>query len=278
VRAVTVQNELDADQGGKMPACPWPEEDEERLLVALGPLLEASGTKIWALDHNYNLWGRVLDQLSKPRIKKHVETVAWHGYLGAPEMMRNVKERFPDVEMHWTEGGDDYKFPDYMTNWCKWGATYSGILANGPRSITAWNLALDERGRPNIGPFACSGLVQIHSETRAITQTGLYWALVQHARAFHRGAVIVASHDANGELPAVNGTLVVQPGSSSPETGIPYSAATSRVFHAAAKNPDGSMVLMLTNPGDAREVTVACGGHTAKVALTADSITTLRWN
>jgi glucosylceramidase len=278
VRAVTTQNEVDADQGGKMPACPWPEEDEERLLIALGPLLEASGTKIWALDHNYNLWGRALDQLSKPRIKKYVNTVAWHGYLGAPEMMRNVKVRFPDVEMHWTEGGDGYKSPDYMTNWCKWGATFSGILANGPQSITTWNLALDERGRPNIGPFDCCGLVQIHSVTKEITQTGLYWALVQHARAFRRGALIVASHDANADLPAVNGTLAVQPGSSSPETGIPYSAATSRVFHAAAKNPDGSMVLMLTNPGDAREVTVACGGQSAKIALTADSITTLRWS
>src|SRR5258708_35801382 len=29
VRAVTTQNEVDADQGGRMPACPWPEEDEE---------------------------------------------------------------------------------------------------------------------------------------------------------------------------------------------------------------------------------------------------------
>jgi len=37
------------------------------------------------------------------------------------------------------------------------------------------------------------------------------------------------------------------------------------------------MVLVLTNPGDAREVTVACGGQTANIALTADSITTLRW-
>jgi len=46
VRAVTTQNEIDADQGGRMPACPWPEEDEERLVAALGPLLEASGTKI----------------------------------------------------------------------------------------------------------------------------------------------------------------------------------------------------------------------------------------
>ena len=273
VRALTIQNEIDADQGGKMPACAWPEEDEERLIVVLGPLLEASDTKIWALDHNYNLWGRALDQLSKPRYKKYVNAVAWHGYLGAPEMMGIVKQKFPDVEMHWTEGGDDYTFPDYWTNWCKWGATFAGILANGPQSITTWNLALDERGRPDIGPFACGGLVQIHSQTKEITQPGLYWALAQHARAIRRGAVIVASHDASGDAPAVSGTLVVQPG----VPGNPYNAATSRVFHTAAKNSDGSMVLVLTNPGDARDVTVECGGQTAKIALTADSITTLRW-
>ena len=277
VRAVTTQNEIDADQGGRMPASPWPEEDEERLVVALGPLLEASGTKIWTLDHNYNLWGRALNQLSKPRFKKYVNTVAWHGYLGSPEMMGNVKQRFPEVEMHWTEGGDDYKFPDYWTSWCKWGATFSGILANGPQSITMWNLALDDRGRPNIGPFDCGGLVQIHSQTKEITQTGLYWALVHHARAFRRGAVIVASRDVNGDAPAVNAALIGQPASSSTVTATPNSAAPSRVFHTAAKNPDGSMVLVLTNPGDAKDVTVACSGQTAKIALTADSITTLRW-
>jgi glucosylceramidase len=277
VRAVTTQNEIDADQGGRMPACPWPEEDEERLVAALGPLLESSGTKIWTLDHNYNLFGRAIDQLSRPRIKQYVNTVAWHGYVGSPEMMRAVKEKFPDVEMHWTEGGDDYKFPDYLTNWSKWGATFAGILANGPQSITMWNLALDERGRPNIGPFDCGGLVQIHSQTKEITRTGLYWALVQHARAFRRGAVMVASHDASGDLPAVNAALIDQPASSSTVTATPNAAAPSRVYHAAAKNPDGSIVLVLTNPGDARDVTVACAGQTAKVALTADSITTLRW-
>ena len=46
VRAVTTQNEIDADQGGKMPAVLGRREDEERLVGALGPLLEASGTKI----------------------------------------------------------------------------------------------------------------------------------------------------------------------------------------------------------------------------------------
>ena len=271
VRALTTQNEIDADQGGRMPACPWPEEDEERLVAELGPLLEASGTKIWTLDHNYNLWGRVLDQLGRPRLRKYVNTVAWHGYVGTPEMMLNVKQKFPDLEMHWTEGGDDYTFPDFLTNWSKWGATFSGILANGPQSITTWNVALDERGRPNIGPFNCAGLVQIHSKTKEITLTGLYWTLVQYARAFRRGAVIVPSHDANGDLPAVNGATINEPRA----VGL---AAASRVFHTAAKNADGSMVLVLVNPGEARDVTVACAGQTAKIALTADSITTLRWS
>jgi glucosylceramidase len=278
VRAVTTQNEIDADQGGRMPACPWPEEDEERLVEALGPLLEASGTKIWTLDHNYNLWGRAVDQLSRPGFKKYVNTVAWHGYVGSPEMMGNVKQRFPDAEMHWTEGGDDYKSPDYLTSWSKWGATFSGILANGPQSITMWNVALDERGRPNVGPFDCGGLVQIHSVTKEIALTGLYWALVHYARAFRRGAVIVASHDANGDAPAVNGALIGQPASSSTVTATPNGAAASRVYHTAAKNSDGSVVLVLTNPGDAKEVTISCGGQTAKTTLTTDSITTLRWS
>jgi len=150
-------------------------------------------------------------------------------------MMGNVKQKFPDVEMHWTEGGDDYKSPDYLTNWSKWGATFAGILAHGPQSITMWNLALDERGRPNIGPFDCGGLVQIHSQTKEITQTGLYWALVHHARAFRRGAVIVASHDVNGDAPAVNAALIGQPASSSTVTATPNNASPSRVFHTAAR-------------------------------------------
>ena len=75
----------------------------------------------------------------------------------------------------------------------------------------------------------------------------------------------------------MNAALIGQPASSSSVTATPNNAATSRVYHAAAENPDGSLVLVLTNPGEAREITVASAGQTAKVSLTADSITTLRW-
>jgi hypothetical protein len=90
--------------------------------------------------------------------------------------------------------------------------------------------------------------------------------------------VIVASHDANGDAPSVNGALIGQPASSSTVTATPSAAATSHVYHTAAKNSDGSMVLVLTNAGEAREMRVACVGQTAKIVLSADSITTLRWS
>jgi glucosylceramidase len=199
--------------------------------------------------------------------------------------MMNVTKYFPDVEMHWTEGGDDYKDPHYLSCWSKWGATFAGILANGPQSITMWNLALDERGRPNIGPFDCGGLVQIHSQTREILLTGLYWALAQHARAFKRGAVIVESHGVH-DAPAVNGASIglqtthdaPAPATSSNMTSTPGAESGAGLYHTAAKTADGSVALVLTNPGDARDVTIACGGQTAKVSLTADSLTTLRWS
>jgi glucosylceramidase len=166
VQAVTTQNEVDTDQDGRMPACIWPQEYEIQFVRDhLGPLLERSGipARIWILDHNYNLWGRAICTLQDDRLRKYANAVAWHGYYGTPDMMSKVHDFYPEAEMHWTEGGPDYTDPAYLTDWCKWGATFSAILRNWCRSITAWNLALDEQGRPNIGPFPCGGLVTVNS-------------------------------------------------------------------------------------------------------------------
>jgi glucosylceramidase len=179
VQALTTQNEVDTDQDGKMPACIWPQEYEIQFLRDhLGPLLQSTGTatKIWILDHNYNLWGRVMDSLEDEKLRKYTHSVAWHGYVGTPDMMSRVHDAFPETEMHWTEGGPDFKDPDYLTDWWKWGRTFSGILRNWCRSITSWNLALDELGRPNLGPFPCGGVVTINSQTKEITRSGQYWA------------------------------------------------------------------------------------------------------
>ncbi len=251
VQAVTPQNEVDTDQDGKMPACSWPQEYEmEFVRDHLGPLLASSGmpAKIWILDHNYDLWGRVVDELENEGLRKYCNAVAWHGYSGTPEMMTRVQEAIPGVEMYWTEGGPDYKDPGYLTDWCKWGAIFNGILRNGCRSITAWNLALDERGRPNIGPFPCGGVVTINSQTKEITRSGQYWAFAQYSRVVRRGARRFDSQSAAVDLQ-----------------------------HVGLENPDGQQMLVLTNAGPARAIELRLANRAARVSLKRNSVTTLAW-
>jgi len=130
IQAVSVQNEVDTDQDGRMPACSWPQEYEIRFVHDhLGPLLQqnAMSTKIWILDHNYNLWGRAICELDDPGLRKYCDTVAWHGYVGGAEMASKVHDAHPEVSMHWTEGGPDYTSPDYLTRLDPLGANlYSG--------------------------------------------------------------------------------------------------------------------------------------------------------
>ena len=252
VQAVTVQNEVDTDQDGRMPACIWPQEYEmEFVRDHLGPLLEQQGlaTKIWILDHNYNLWGRAVAELDNTGVRKYCNAIAWHGYVGTPEMMTKAHEAHPEAEMYWTEGGPDYTSPDYLTDWAKWGKTFSAVLRNWCRSVTAWNLALDEKGRPNIGPFPCGGLVTIHSETKEITRSGQYWAFAHFSRTIRRGA---RRFDSQSTLPDVE--------------------------HVAFENPDGQRVAVVTNGGAVRPVTLRMGNMESEIALEKDSITTLVWS
>ena len=249
VNAITVQNEVDTDQDGRMPQCTWPMEYEADFVrMFLGPTFEKNGvkTKIWIVDHNYNLWGRAMGELETPNVRKYTNAIAWHGYVGKPEWMMRVQEAYPDVEMYWTEGGPDYTQPDYLTDWAKWGTEFVGILRNGCRSITGWNLALDEHGKPNIGPFNCGGMVTIHSQTKEITRSGQHWAFAHFSRFIRRGAHRIES--GGGE-----------------------------VAHAAFRNPDGSQVLILANTGAARAVEARVGQQMTTLQLGENSVATLLW-
>ena len=188
-----IQNEIDTDQDGRMPQCMWGQEYEIKFVKEfLGPALEKNSldTKIWILDHNYNLWGRVADEFEDPGLSKYVDGVAWHGYFGSPAAMTRVHNMFPLKNAYWTEGGSDFTAPDYATDWAKWSSTFAGILNNWSRCIVSWNLVLDEHGKPNIGPFSCGGLLTLHSETHQLTRSGMYWALAHYSKFIRRGARI----------------------------------------------------------------------------------------
>jgi glucosylceramidase len=122
------------------------------------------------------------------------------------------------------------------------------VLKHWCRSITAWNLALDEHGRPNIGPFPCGGVVTINSETKEITRSGQYWAFAHYARVVRRGARRFDSESAAADLE-----------------------------HVALENPDDQQVLIVTNTGARRTIELRLANMAAPVPLEANSVTTLVW-
>jgi len=260
IDAVTVQNEVDTDQNGRMPACLWGQEHEiEFVKDHLAPALRKAGlkTKIWVIDHNYNLWGRAIDELSDPGLYESVDGIAWHGYAGEPAAMSRVHDAFPNKNAYWTEGGPDINAADYQTEFTRWAETFNGVLSNWARSITGWNLVLDEKGNPNIGPFPCGGTITVENGTvpnaaHKVTRSGQYWALAHFSKHIRRGAKVIASS----------------------QTG----KTESPVTHTAFRNPDGSFVVVLANSGAATSVQLAVGAKALTVELPADSVRTLEWS
>jgi len=190
-----------------------------------------------------------MDMLSDPEVFRDVDGVAWHGYMGEPDAMTRVHDRFPTKGAYWTEGGPDYTAPDYRTDWAKWAGAYAQILKNWARCIVAWNLVLDEKGRPNIGPFNCGGVVTLDSKTQELTRSGQYWAFAHYAKAVKRGAQVIAT-----------------------------SGDSAGVEHVAFANPDGSYVLVLANTGDERAVECRFTERALPLTLARNSVLTVTWS
>jgi glucosylceramidase len=251
INAITVQNEVDTDQDGRMPACLWGQEYEIEFIKGhLGPALREAelDTKIWALDHNYNLWGRAIGELSDPDAYRYIDGIAWHGYAGVAADMTRVHDVFPHKSCYWTEGGPDVTAPDYLTDWTKWSGTFAEILRNWARSITAWNLVLDEQGKPNIGPFPCGGVVTVDSHSKAVARSGQYWAFAHYSRMIQRGAKVFSTAGGAKEL-----------------------------AHVGAENPDGTKVVVLANSGADRSVQLLQAENTVTVQMPQNSVFTLAW-
>lgn len=250
IHAVTVQNEVDADQQGLMPACFWPQDYEVDFVTDhLGPEFERGGvkTEIWILDHNYNLWGRAVAELESPDMRRYTRSVAWHGYVGDPAWMSRVHDAIPGVKMHWTEGSPDYNDPEYLRCWTTWAQKFITVLRNHCESVTGWSFATDEMGRPNVGPYPIGGMITIDSKTRAVYHSGQYFAMGHFSRFIRRGAVRIQSE---------GGTATLQ--------------------HCAFRNPDSSLVLVMSNAGAAQGCEIRMGARSVQLTVPENSVVTLR--
>lgn len=235
VRAVTPQNEPETDQSGLMPACRWNPDTEAQFVLTLRKLLQEDGrdTQIWLYDHSFTGWTRVLWMLKTyPELLTAANGAAFHYYDGCVEMLEHLRKAFPELPLHFTEGGPRL-YDHYDTDFCKWSIMIAKALNSGCRSFTGWNLLLDETGGPNIGPFFCGGLATLNSQTGELTYSGQYKALPHFSKFIRRGAKIHKSY-----LTGDHASMFVFP-----KVGLP-------VETLAAVNPDGSRVIVLVNANE----------------------------
>jgi glucosylceramidase len=148
--------------------------------------------------------------------------------------------------MLWTEGGPDYTDPGYLNDWCMWGGTFSDVLRNWCRSVTAWNLALDEHGEPNIVSLRQRGDYRLTDERDH--PSGPYWAFAHYSRVIRRGA---------RRFDSQNSVIGLEP--------------------VALENPDGQKVLIVTHPGPTSTIALRLSDTVASVPFKATSVTTLVW-
>ena len=278
INAVTVQNEVDTTVDGRYASCLLAQEDEILFVNKyLGPLLRKTGspTKIWVLDHNFTLWGRAIAELSDPKASEFIDGIAWHGYAGEPSAMTQVHNAFPQKNAYFTEGGPQREphvagtpFADPMTAWSRWAEWANSVIRNWSRSITMWNLALDEKGTPYIGvheegdivpgaPTTGRGVITIDSKTREISRSGRFWALAHYSKHVRRGAKVFRTDGVSDSAPQTSKNLV---------------------SHVGFRNPDGSHVVVLANRGPEKRVQLVLGSGALVVDLPADSVHTLHWS
>jgi glucosylceramidase len=117
-------------------------------------------------------------------------------------------------------------------------------------------MALDEKGKPNIGPFPCGGVITIDNATHKVTKSGQYWAFAHFSKHVRRGAKVIATNGVGDE-------------------GGKGSADT--VSHVGFRNPDGSYVAVLANRGPETRVQLVLGSNSLDLNLPADSVHTLEW-
>lgn len=188
--------------------------------------------------------------LDDPSLKAVVRGAAFHPYEGPANAMTKLHEAHPEIEMHMTEEGDGFDPTNVAV--CRLGSGYVNMMKNWSRSIFLWNIALNEAGKPHIGPFFKfgeengGGILQIHSKTREVKYGHQYWALGHFSKFVKRGAIRIASEcDVNG------------------------------INHVAFINPNGEYVVVIVNAGEATEMSLDIKGRYAQIPVPETSTLTL---
>lgn len=253
VRYVSMQNEPDFEPENYPGMRADPAERAAFIGGHLGPALAGRSQPVAILewDHNWDKPEQPLAVLADPAARAHVSGVAWHCYGGDPAAMARVKAAYPGKDVFFTECSGGAWAPD-------WGKTLGWMTANliiaplraGGKGAILWNLALDEQAGPHRGGCGnCRGVVTIDAQTREVTRNVEYYVLGHVSRFVRPGACVLAS-----------------------------SGGPAGLGSAAFRNPDGTLVLLVHNPGsDELPLAVKVGTSRFRATVPAGEVMTLVW-
>lgn len=253
---VTVQNEPDAVQ--TWDSCKY-SADQEGIFAGqyLGPEFKARGiddVKIFIWDHNKECaYDRTCKSMEQAGADVYVAGVGVHWYTGDHfENLAMIRERFPELELFFTEGCVEYSRFDRSDEVYKaemYAHDMIGNFKNGVSAFLDWNLLLDSKGGPNHVGNYCDAPVMCNGDFSDFKLNLSYYYIGHLSRYVKAGAHV-----------------------------IPVSAYSSDVECVAFINPDGQKILVMQNrSGKVVHVNAGERGFGAAIDIEPHSIVTLCW-
>lgn len=259
VWGISVQNEPMATQ--RWESCVYSAEEERDFLKKhLGPTMEKEGLKekkiiVW--DHNRDLmYQRAQTYFDDPEAAKYAWGIGFHWYedwSGGTQMFENVKrvnEAYPDKKIFFTEGCAESFDPKRFYAWSlgeEYGKSMITDFNNGMVGFTDWNILLDELGGPNHAKNFCFAPVHGDVKTGQLIYTNAYYYIGHFSKFIKPGARRVTA-----------------------------AASRSQLLTTAFLNPDGKMVVIVMNQGNAATpYYIWIKGKAAAVTAKPHSIATL---
>lgn len=261
VAYITVQNEPQALERDNYPGTDMDWQQEAKVIDALGPAIKAAGlnTKILGYDHNWGThYGDVASHervdedpqvdypydLLESSAARWISGTAWHCYYGDPSAQTALKASFPGKDAYETEcdGGDI--------------STALGVLNNWGKTVTYWNIALDQNHGPHLGGCGtCNGTITINSTSKAVSYSSQYYTLAHFGKFVEPGATRIASVTTN------------------------TAGAAVQLQTVAFRNPDHSNALVVWNSNSkaAQTFSVIVGGKYFETTLGAGDTATYTW-
>jgi len=212
-----------------------------------------SNVKIIAYDHNWDNTAYPETVLASAAASSYAAGTAFHCYAGNVSAQSTVEAAYPGKGIWFTEcsGTTATSFAGDLV----WNAEklLIGATRNWARSISLWNLALDQNSGPQNGGCAnCRGVVTIDSSTlpATITYNVEYYALGHLAKFVVPGAYRIDSN----------------------------TFGAGSIEDVAFQNPDQSIVLLVLNSaGSSGNFTVSWNSQTFTYSLPAGAVATFVW-